>query len=223
MRLEPKLAAVLAFAVVGATLGGILLFGRLEYPVFPSLADHPEDAIPGRVAWIRWERKDGPCLWLVEASGGAPRSVRCGATLGGPPSWGPDGALRVPDHSGASGYLLTLDPQTGRVLERETIGRADAPPPQPSDERADGTRVTTQSTDGVATLTLIDPDGEERTIVRVDGPRDYGWWATQWSPDGRYALVQDSGQRLLIVRVRDGKVWLLADDGGDAAWGPDAS
>lgn len=223
MRLEPRLAAVLAFAVVAATLGGILLFGRLEYPSYPSLAAEAEPSIPGRVAWVRWEREDGPCIWIVRASGGTPRSLRCGGTLGGPLSWGPDGTLRVPDHSGATAYEVRLDPDTGRVLGRDRITRPDLPGPQPSDERGDGTRVLAQSADGTTSLLLIRPDGQERTIARVDGPRDYNWWAAQWGPDGRHVLVQDSAQRLLVVRVRDGRVWLLAEEGGDAAWGPDPS
>ena len=219
--LDPRLAAVLAVALVAGALGAILAFGRLHHPAFPSLREQPDTSITGSIAYLRWDHggDDGaPCVWVLPASGErAPRKLHCEADISTPLTWSPAG-LEVWKHGGPKPAVVVLDPGDGRVLRRDEL---DGGPPGPPDGAMgpDGMRASTESRDGRVRL-WVDDGVDRRLVATVDGPRDYGWWSTVWSPDGRHIAVQDSAERLLLVRVADGRIRLLAEDVGELSWGP---
>jgi hypothetical protein len=218
MRLDPRLAGIGAVLLVGLTLAGILLLGRLSYPDFPSVAEQPDPEVPGIVAFIRWDDGES-CLHVVDAGAGQARRLRCDEFLSGPLTWSEDGLVQVTTHEGPQpGRILAVDPSTGRTVRTDDLGRE---PQRPvADVDGDGRRLRTESERGLVRLLVEGADGPVREVVRVEGPRDYHWWAPQWSPDGRYALVADSAQRLLVVEFDGGDVRILATAaGGDAAWG----
>lgn len=215
-RLDPRLAGALAVALIAGAVVAILAFGRTSYPAFPSLRERPDPAITGTIAFARYDDDaGGMCLWALPASGaGAPRRLRCGHVLSGPVAW--EGELiAVEQHTGgAAPVTLLLDPETGDVRDRRPdIRRRPAPPA--------GDLLITDARDGRACLS-VESDAGSRRVACVQGPRDYGWWSAQWSPDRRHAVVHDSAQRLLVVRIEDGVVRLLAEDTGEAVWGPSA-
>lgn len=221
-RLDPRVAAAIAIVLVGGTLAAILVFGRLSYPAFPSLQEHPDPAVPGLVAYLHWDERgeDGACLYVVPASGEEPpRSLRCGQELSGQPSWsGGEVAVDVHDRTGVR--RLWLDPSSGEVV-REEAARGGVPdPPRPLGQGSSSAagELRTRSRDGNVEL-RVRRGNEDEVIASANGPRNYHWWSAAWSPDGRYALVTDSAQRLLVVRVADGLVRLLAEDAGEGVWG----
>lgn len=228
--LDPRLAAGLAVLVLGGTLAAILAFGQLRYPAFPSLREHPDPSITGTIAWIANDEEDyRACLWVARASGEeAPRRLACASDLGGPVTWR-DGLIEMETPAGKRVY----DPADGRVVSQGAPSDPEPPgPPRhgpgpiPVAEHQDravsphGDRAVPVSEDGRVRL-YLERDGGSRTLVaEVRGPRHYGWWDVAWSPDGRYLVVHDSAQRLLIVDARDGAVRLLARPAGQATWGP---
>jgi len=216
---SPRVAVLVALGLIASTVLGILLFGRLSYPDFHLLQDNPQPEIAGQVAWLSWSEREGNCLWVIDASGGEPRDLWCAEGLGSPVSWSDDGLIEVNDHRARTGLLVAVDPQTGRVVRRTPLPDLDPRVLNPEGTTDDGSTLVIDGRRGEVTLSQMSAAGVEREVVTVSGPRDYHWWAPQLSPDGDYALIQDSGQRLLVVRLADGEVWILADDAGDAAWG----
>lgn len=216
---SPRVAVLVALGLIASTVIGILLFGRLNYPDFPMLRDNPQPEIAGQVAWLSWDEREGNCLWVVDASGGEPRTVLCADGLGSPVSWSDDGLIELNDHRTRSGLLVAVDPESGRVVRRTPLPDMDPRVLNPEGTTDDGSTLLIDGRRGEVTLSQMSAGGVEREVVTVSGPRDYHWWASQVSPDGDYALIQDSGQRLLVVRLADGEVWVLAEDAGDAAWG----
>lgn len=220
-RLDPRLAAVIAVVLLGGVLLGILTLGRLHYPQFPSLREQPDRSIPGLIAYVRWDEdsRDGrSCLWVVAASGEhAPRRLVCDREVGGPVRWTPRGIeLHTPEGT------RVIDPVTGRTRERTQGTGVQAPPfPGTPESRtlAGITLVPRSGEPGRAELWLEHGDGVQSRVAFADGPRDYTWWDAVWAPGGRYAAVQDSAQRLLIVDTERGLVRLLAEDAGQAVWG----
>lgn len=216
-RLDPRLAAGVAVVLVGGVLLGILTLGRLHYPEFPSLLQDPDPAITGSIAYLRWSEGNygTPCVWVVEASGRtAPRELRCARDASGPVEWR-DGHVAVTEHDRNGVRWLLLDPVTGEVVREEPADGVPVPPQPPAAWSGD---LHTEAHDGTVGL-WIERDGERDLVASTDGPRDYHWWVAASSPDGDYAVVADSAQRLLIVRLSDGLIRLLVTDAADPAWG----
>jgi hypothetical protein len=91
-------------------------------------------------------------------------------------------------------------------------------PPGDLRER-DGQRLETDGFDGRARVVLRGADGERTTLLEVRGPRDYGFWEAQWSPDGKWVLVVDSVERLLVVPADGGgDARILAEDASAPHW-----
>lgn len=222
-RLDPRFAAAFAVLLVGGVLLGILTLGRLHYPVFPSLQERPDPAIPGLIAYLRYEESSGggrACVWVVPASGmEEPRQLTCDRDLGGPVRWVPQG-IAVQTRTGTRFF----DPVTGELRGGTTaMGDQLEHPPEAGSPEArthDGVTLLPRSdTPGRAELWLEQADGPQIRVASAEGPRDYAWWDAVWAPGGRWAAVQDSAQRLLIVDTEGGAVRLLAEDAGQPVWG----
>ena len=68
--------------------------------------------------------------------------------------------------------------------------------------RADGATVGVTSVDGCCRV-VVSHDGEDRTVLKVTDPGDYFLNSARWSPVGRWILVHDNLNRV-IVMVADG-------------------
>lgn len=222
-RLDPRLAAALAVAIVGGVLAAILAFGRLHYPAFPPVASAPEP-IAGLVAWTTWDSSGeghGSCLWVAAASGETPpRRLRCGVDSVFPPRWYRGHIALYTSEATAE----LVDPESGEVTGSfpDGPGGPQDTPESPGGHarRPDGVMaVPTAPAPGVVELWL-QGDGPRRRVARAEGPRDYGWWDVAWAPDARHVALLDSAQRLLVVDTRTGQVRLLAEHGGPPFWGP---
>jgi hypothetical protein len=223
-----KRACIAALATAVAVAAAVWAFGVAPLPDYPSLVEHPDPSIPGRVAFVRW----GPraCVYVVPASGGEPRRLRCSEEggegldsdwFGGPIGWTREGWVVVQAFGPSGPRTIVLDPGTGRVLERIEVDEplAERSPPEVS-ARADGARLLVNRADGAATLGVAPVAASPREVARVSGPPAYAFRDARWSPDGEWILVRDSNQDLLVVRAREGApLRLLADRvSGPFAW-----
>lgn len=207
---------VIAAVVVIVTVGGVTL------PAFPSLAAEPDPDIPGSVAYLHDNEED--CVSAVPAGGGEPRRLWCAEDLSGPLEWSEDGvAVRRFATSGPE--RVVVDPESGEIVERGVVDPGEPPDDGDREERwrrEDGVRLDVVRDQSRARLQRIEPDGSTRTLIDVDAAGRYGFSHPQWSPDGRWALVVDSAQRLIVVDAAGEQAWLLAEDAREPAWGPQA-
>jgi hypothetical protein len=205
----------------------ILVFGVIPLPDYPALADQPDPAIPGTVAYMEYEEE--PCIFTVPASGGEGREVWCGREFVEFPVWTADGLLVVTDWMAEPVYVL-IDPATGEEVDQVPAGDLEdfdaRPLPYPGSsrqERADGAQLRTEGIRGGKSSVVVRLDGQDQTILAIeDAPSDYRFYEAQWSPDGEWVLVSDTEGRLLIVGA-DGNpgARILVDDLDE--WGPQAA
>jgi hypothetical protein len=216
--------AVLVLVVVAVI---ILVFGVIPLPDYPALAEQPDQAIPGTVAYMDY--RDEPCIYTVPASGGEPRETWCGREYIEFPAWNTDGLLVVTDWTAEPVYVL-IDPATGQEVDQVPIGDLDEldarplPYPGPSrQDRADGARLLTEGIRGGKSAVVVRTDGQDLTILSIeDAPSDYRFYEAQWSPDGDWVLVSDTEGRLLIVGADGTPSARILVDGLDE-WGPQAA
>lgn len=237
---EPRptraVAAIVASAVVViAAVVVILTVGLVPLPDLPSLADDPDPAIVGTIAYVHGTWEDS-CIAVTPASGGESRDIWCGRQPPDQLAFTPDGLLLVsgwPERPvDVDGPIVTvIDPQTGNeVDEVRPDGRVPGTWVPDRTRRDDETVLQIGSREeGVAELRVGAPGSEPQTIVRLEGPRDYEFVEAQWSPDGAWILAVDSRGRLIVVGA-DGTpaARLLIDTDGDpwlatriAWWIPD--
>jgi hypothetical protein len=198
-------ASVAAVLVVVGVVAVILVFGLVPAPEFPTLAEQPDPAIPGTIAYVEQDA----CIFTVPASGGLPNEVTCGDEFSyGSVDWTADGLLVV-ESFGMTPALQVLDPRTGEIIDEVYLGLGEEPPASPMaaaferTERADGARIRTRAkSDGSAEVITVSAEGTRRTLLAVeDAPRDYRFYGEQWSPDGNWVSVWDSEGRLIILRA----------------------
>jgi Tol biopolymer transport system component len=211
-------ALLAAVAVVVAVTAAVVGFGIRRLPSFPAVSDAPALDVPGTIAYLASDDDGDACVTVVAAAGGAPRSVLCADDATAVEwisevAWSPDGRLLV-HGNGEFGdeVVLVVDMSTGAVLERILLARPEDGLVAPFGAvgevrtRPDGAEVLVAGAydEGEAKLAVRDGAGATRTILTVDGPRDYGFTDAVWSPGGEWILVQDSDGRLLVVAA-DGK------------------
>lgn len=197
--------------VAAAALGGVavlvaaavvaLQFGRRN-PSPPSLADEPNPAIPGRVAYID---EDG-CVALVPASGGEARRITCAIDrFGGALAWLDGETLAWVGFKGSPTATITrIDLATGQVTatsETATIAPGDVrgEPISVLGERArsdEEGRVTVSS--GSDTTEVADFD-----VARYRQPIP-----VLWSPDGQWLLLE-----YYPPRENSAELWVISRDG----------
>lgn len=221
--------AVAAAAGVALAVGAsIWAFGVAPLPDYAALAAHPDPSVPGRVAFLRWWAGP-PCLYVVPASGGEARRLRCtdeeaddSDWLGEPLGWTQEGLIVVHAFGPSGSRAIVLDPETGRTLDRIPVpepffGR---PPPFGQGAREDGARLLVRSSGRTATVGIAPADGPPIEVARVSGPPGFAFREAFWSPDGEWILVRDSNQNLLVLPAREGaRPRLLAERvSGPVAW-----
>ena len=242
------LVVLVVVAAVAIALPVALVVGHLanarEVPVFPSLADAPDPALEGTVAYV--DDATG-CVRVAAASGQQPsKEVYClpaldpetAKTLGKPIGpqlvWRAGGTLEVtmfrmtdpPGPNVRPGWQKLVDVRTGSVTD---VPDAQAPSvPDLSAQttvRADGARLLTTSdaASGRISIALAATVGSPRMLLEVQGPGEYtyGLEAAFWSPDGRW-VVADDGRILVVVPSDPPVVRLLLGPrtrlGGDPAF-----
>lgn len=175
-------AAVVVIAVVAA----VLVFGVHRPPGLTAVSEEPlPDTVPA-VAWT--ERSDGETCLVVLRPDGERERPWCSRTGGEVIAWPADGieVLRL----GAPREVLTIDPATGAVLHRDATESDD--PRRAEAQR----RPRTELHDGVLEVWL---DDEQEPLWRVEAPDDYDVHRASVSPQGAWAVLIDSTERLLVL------------------------
>jgi hypothetical protein len=239
VRLSPARTAVVAGAVV-AMLGLATLYqgGWAMERGYPSLADHPDTAIPGTVFFLQTAARSG-CRWRVPARGGTQARLWCTAQ-GYPNNLAYEQAtgsvlIEVGWNAGNTGAIW-VDPTSGQEIRRvEDIGTLDTTGPLLPPDGGSATRSsddalltvdsqrTTHRLGFIArnTITATTPTGRTWTVAQTTGRPDYALDPPTWSPDGQWVLVIDNRSRLLIVAA-EGSPGLrqLAHRADFATWAP---
>lgn len=221
-RTRAVVAAMTSTIVLVAVTGVILYFGFIPLPEFPSLAERPDRAIPGTMAFSS-SGEEGYCIHTMLASGGPVHDVTCRGPSG-PLGWTAQGELVAGDFSGDRFELVVLDPEAGFELRR--FPSADgAPLGGDRSVRGDGARIVVEALAEGSSQVLVVEGGVRRTVLMVSSaPRDYYLrsWGQQWSPDGAWIAVWDSEGRLLLMGATgtpEARMLVDADEfHGDAAW-----
>lgn len=227
------LAVAAAVVVAVAVIGLVLAFGIRRLPVFRAASADPALEAPGRIAYLSADA-DEPCVRVVPADGGSPQTLRCAGSDAGlrwidTVAWTPDGKVLL----GAStdvgdSVVLVVDASSGEVLDRVVRPPGELLPGSWQDPRAarvreDGAELLIGGDDGSPRVAVRSPQGAVRTVLSVEGPRDYRFADAQWSPDGEWVAVVDGEERLLLVDAAgDAEPRLLAEDveprDGAVAW-----
>lgn len=205
------LIAWAASAVVLFVVGAAVLAGVVDpAPGYSSLSDDPDDSIPGTVAYTVSD--GGACLRSVAASGAEPLELQCDDDVSYSLGWTSDGQILVIRRVDGGRAFIALDPYSGnetRVVPLSDLSRAERrkatatlrPRPWNWAERADGAKVRVRhGYEGPPSVVVRRPGGEKKTILKAQGAGGrYGFRDAQWSPDGKWVLVSDSAERLLVV------------------------
>jgi len=166
-----------------------------------------------------------PQVWLVNASGGAPRRLTPEGTFALPTGWNPDGRrLMYGTILENSVYAMVMDVDSGgsrRLLPGETR-------PHVASWSPDGSRVMVAMIGGgQGTIWLADSVGGNLRQATTEGFETPAGWITSWSPDGSAVLYTSR-------RTGTSDIWVLPADGSparqltsdvrdddDASWSPD--
>lgn len=230
-------AAVASLVIVVVVVVIVAAFGIRRPPELPSLAEDPDETVPGTVALLQHTARGETCVDLVPAGGGEVTRLTCAEPVGGwieSLTWTPSGEVVLVRHGEPRiGGRQTMTAAIVSVPDGEVIDEVELPgdwarPAGGPGQRSEGTVVLAASShrDGEARLIVRSPQGETTTIADLDGPEGYAFVEPRWSPDGGWILVRDTEQRLIIV-AEDGEPGprVLVDLGGrsggyvaDVAW-----
>ena len=197
------LMAALAFVLLGP--------GRFD-PSPPSLADNPDPAIPGQIAYLGWDNR---CVRLVDASGANDRELSCPSGYYDFVAFLDARTVAVAGYKGERNPAwIAIDIETAKQTE---LGTHPAPEPFFPDPTL-GERVRV---DDDGDVLAVEPDGSTRVIYEASYPEYYRPTPITLSPDGEWLLLQYSGPRANGIEL-----WIVAMDGhmagtvtDDATWG----
>lgn len=182
---QPMLLLVAVVLLVGV-IGAAVVFGVQAPPAVPSLADVPEPAPSGGIAWIAPRGGTETCIEVLRPDAGRDR-IACGEHDREILAWDDEGIVTYAwnDH-----VLVVHDPQTGAVVRRddETHDEWTAP---------EQIFLDVGRSDGAMVVSDMDRHVE---LWRVAAPGAYDIYTGVPSPDGRWVAMQDNIDRLVVVR-----------------------
>jgi hypothetical protein len=231
------IGTILAIAV-GAFVVGSVVDANWTRPDFESLAEHPDPALRGTVAYFAGQSR---CVRVVAASGQPEKEVLCvgdqvGSKTGtlikdmGPQlAWLADGRLEVtmfrllaPEQAATlppgmhlvPGWRKIIDVRTGQV---EDVPAADLPAepaqlPAPTVNAA-GERISTVTADDRTEVVLDDGSGPRTLLSFPAAPpqANYQFGPAFWAPSGDWIVAGDG--RILVITTGDPAVTrVLRDD-----------
>lgn len=199
-----------AAGVVVVVVGLVLVLGVHRPPALPSLADAPEPAPPGAVAWTEWEGGRN-CVHTARPDGST-QVLHCSRDGGEIVGFVDDGIiLRTWEHQGHT--LQRVDATSGEIVERRTAG---GEPDHEHDPRSfdpivdgepfRGAHVRTTWLDG-----RLDVEVAGRVVWQVEVSDAYDLTTGVLAPDGSAALAIDTAGRLLLLPADPGiepRVWV---------------
>lgn len=221
-------AVAVAVGVLVAAVVAIAVLGRATPPELPSLADEPDPPVRGELAVLAGaDDDDRTCLSHVTLPAADETELHCDAADLRDVGWADRDTIQATaHHDGGLVRVVTVDVGDGAVTER-IVPRGEVPATEGGEvvepygpaERADGRRATVGH-DEPPTVTVMDAAGRVRGEHRVAGGRHYRLDGVGWSPDGRWLVVADSADRLLVLDERAANPRVLLEDVRAAAWRP---
>lgn len=194
-------AALAGLAVVVGLVVVVLQFGQKD-PSPPSLASHPQAAIPGEVLYLR-----GDCIVRATASGSARSDVAC-----------PGAAAYVSWVDAATARYWRFDPFGLFVVDIDLATGGETVGVQSRDERTAGQPSAVLSPRGEYVTVGDDgsvyhlPSGQSSRgkikIFDFDGPSNRRPEFLTWSPDGEWVLLYYPGRDF-----DRGELWIVRRDG----------
>jgi hypothetical protein len=185
---NPVYLAIAAGIVV--LVGGLaVVFGIVRAPALDGLTDAQRADLPGGIAWTQFNEREGCTDLMVARPDGEARSIACSTTLDEVVGWTDEGLMIV---TGWGSGLEIRDPVTGEVTSTPFV---DSMFWEPEEERSDD--VTAERVAGKLLVTL--PSGSPIWEVEADARYEVG--IVSISPDGEWAAMTDSAERLLVVRA----------------------
>lgn len=199
-----SLPALLAAAVlVVAVIVLVLVFGIARPPELATVEEVPAPSPEASIVWSQWDDGD-TCIHTVDPQG-ARSEIGCGYEGQELVAWNEEGIVVLvwgPPREAAE----IIDPDTGEI-----VGRTDVGDPEEWLE-PDGGAVRSRHRDGTLTVTLRDSGV---VLWQVEAPENYGVNDGVLSPDGRWVVLVDRSERLLLVPA-DGssqpRVWAEVED-----------
>jgi hypothetical protein len=195
----PALLAAAGLVVVVVVL--VLLFGIARPPELATVQERPAPSPEAGIAWSQWDDGD-TCIHTVDPQG-VRTEVGCGYESQELIAWTEDGIVVLVWGPREAAELI--DPATGDV-----VGQIDGTPEDWLE--AGGGAVHSRHVDGTLTVTLRQ-SGE--VLWRVEAPETYGVNDGVLSPDGRFVVLVDHSERLLLVPA-DGsaepRVWAEVEE-----------
>ena len=199
-----------AAGVVVVVVGLVLVLGVHRPPALPALADAPEPAPPGAVAWTQWEGGRS-CVHTARADGST-EVLHCSRDGGEIVGFVDDGIiLRTWEHQGHT--LQRVDAHSGEIVERRTaVGEPDHEQgpgsfdPIVDGEPFRGAHVRTTWRDG-----QLDVEVAGRVVWQVEVTDAYDLTTGVLAPDGSAAVATDTAGRLLLLPAEAGiepRVWV---------------
>lgn len=222
------IALVGCAVLVVVAVTSVLLIGIRNVPDLPTLREQPDPPVTGRLALQTWDDEEGMCIDVEELDTGERRHAFCEGMPVAPfdqPmgvnwfNWNDDGQLLLASYEGEDIRLLTFDVDTLDVVSETTLPPDTRPPDRR--QRADGSTLTAQwHEDGRATVYVNEPGGTRRTLYETRGPDGYAFWSAEWSSRGDYAIVRDSEDRWIVLRVEGGDPVprILTTDADQVVW-----
>lgn len=226
---RPALTAAVAAAVVITAVVIIAVLGRATPPELPSIDEQPDPPVRGELVALTSGDDSGDdetCVIHVDLVTRSRRTLTCDEERLGDIGWTAHGTVQATaHHDGGLVRVVTVTVASGevdeRILDHRTAPLVDdgiATRYGPAD-RSDGVRATIGH-DPEPTVTVIDRDGTVRGEQRFEATRHYRLRGIGWSPNGRWLVVHDSAERLLVLDDRGQNPRVLIEGVRDAAWRP---
>jgi len=179
-----------ALVVLVAVLA--LAFGVVRPPAVAGLTDVQRAALPGGVAWTQFDERAGCTQLMVARPDDGSEAIACDTQLDQVIGWTTDGIIAV-RYVDEGQRIETRDPSTGEVLSSIDVMVV---PEQTDDSGIEGGYVVNRSE---GTLVVAQPGGTAIWETKADARYEIGTLAV--SPDGSWAAMTDSAERLLVVRT----------------------
>jgi hypothetical protein len=195
----PALVAAAVLVVVVVVL--VLLFGIARPPELATVQETPDPSPEASIAWSQWEDGD-TCIHTADPQG-ATTEVGCGYEGQELVAWTEEGIIVLV--WGPREVAEAIDPATGEV-----VGQLDREPGEWFEPG--GGAVHSRHVDGTLTVTLRESGA---VLWQVDAPENYSVDDGVLSPDGRFVVLVDRSERLLLVPA-DGsaepRVWAEVEE-----------
>jgi polyisoprenoid-binding protein YceI len=167
-----------------------------------AVDDEPAWSADARqIAFVRYPFERPPDVWVMPADGSGPRQLTSDAELRSP-AWSPDGTSLVAVAAAeANPSLKLIDVSTGQIRDLFDDPGAESSPAWSPDGRSIAFTLLRKGATNEDIFT-IGPDGSGLRQLTSHPGYDY---QPRWSPDGKR-----------MAFVRDGAIWVMDADGGDA-------